>query len=312
MQLFQDLNQVNLTQPTILTIGTFDGLHLGHQNLLQQLNAAAKNHQAMSVVLAFHPRPKTVLAPHLPSDDYLTTATERITLFERLGLDVLLLVPFTRELSQVTAEAFMGLLKARLNMIELWAGHDFALGKGREGNLEKLSELGQTLGYQLHETAPVIVNEQIVSSTRIRHLLMDGNIPQATAFLGRYPAITGEVGHGAKLGRTLGFPTANLITPPERLLPANGIYATFMVRAKTGQRYLSATNVGVRPHFDGTTRTVEAYILDFDEDIYGETFTLEFVTRLRPEEKFDTLEGLLTQMAKDVLQARTILSSKSL
>ena len=307
MQIFRDLAEIQLAGPTILTIGTFDGLHRGHQHLIHQLKNAAQQHQAQSVVISFHPRPKTVLAPHLPNNDYLTTVEERIKLFSALNIDVLILIPFTIALSQTTAFDFMKLLADRLYLVEFWAGHDFALGKNREGNIARLTELGHQFNYTLHQFEPFFVDEQLVSSTRVRQALRDGNVREATRLLGRHPSLRSEVIQGAQRGRTIGFPTANLLVPPERLLPANGVYATFVERKKTGQSYPSVTNIGVRPSFDGHEQTVETFIFDFNESIYGEMLSLEFVERLRAEKKFSGVDELVAQIKQDAEQARHLL-----
>lgn len=308
MQTFRDLLQVQLAQPTVLTIGTFDGLHRGHQSLVKQLKAAAAKRQAQAAVIAFHPRPKAVFASHKFGQDYLTSAEERIRLFEAVGIDVLLLIPFTLELAQITAFDFMKLLVERLKVIELWAGHDFALGKGREGTIDKLTEIGQDLGYAVHEFDPFLLKDEIVSSTHIRQLLTQGNVRQAAHLLGRYASLRSQVVQGAQRGRTIGFPTANLAIPAEKLLPLNGVYATFVQFEGNSRRYPSVTNVGVRPSFDGTgERTVEVYIFDFDRSIYGETLTLEFVEHLRPEKKFSGIHELKAQIAQDATEARRIL-----
>jgi riboflavin kinase/FMN adenylyltransferase len=307
MQIIRDLAAAHLSGPTVLTIGTFDGLHCGHQALIKQLQQSAREHQAQAAVIAFHPRPKTVLAPHLPNNDYLTTPDERIALFEKLGLDILILIPFTLEFSQTTAADFMRLLVERLKMVELWAGHDFALGKNREGNLDKLRALGQALNYTVHEFMPLLIDGQIVSSTQVRNFLLAGDVRQATQFLGRYPSLSSEIIHGAQRGHTIGFPTANFAVPAERLLPANGVYATFVQLPGETQRRASVTNVGIRPSFDSTERTVEAYIFDFDQDLYGQRLTLEFVERLRPEKKFNSIDELVAQIRHDAEQARQLL-----
>ena len=296
--------------PTVLTIGTFDGLHRGHQALIRQLQESARERRAQAAVIAFHPRPKTVLAPHLPNNDYLTTPEERIALFEKLGLDILILIPFTLEFSQTTAADFMRLLAGRLNLVELWAGHDFALGKNREGNLAKLRELGQELSYTVCEFTPILINGKIVSSTQIRQLLLAGEVRQATEFLGRYPSLNSEIVEGARRGHTIGFPTANFAVPSERLLPANGVYATYVQLPGETHQLPSVTNVGIRPSFDGTMRTVEAYIFDFDRDIYRQRLILEFVERLRPEKKFNSIDELVAQITQDAQEARVLLAQE--
>jgi riboflavin kinase/FMN adenylyltransferase len=309
MKIFRDLAAVNFDSPTVLTIGTFDGVHRGHQALLEQLKQSARARQAQAAVIAFHPRPKAVLAPHLPNNDHLTTPEERIDLFEQLGLDVLLLIPFTLEFAQITAQNFVKMLVERLGMVELWAGHDFALGKNREGNLERLAALGQELNYRLCEFAPLTSAGEIVSSTRIRRLLLEGEVGRATAMLGRYPSLRSQIIRGAQRGRSIGFPTANFAVPAERLLPANGVYATFVHLPGVSQRLASVTNVGVRPSFGGGERTVESFIFDFEGDLYGQELTLEFVEHLRPEKKFNGLAELVAQISHDADQARALLGS---
>lgn len=310
MELFRDLATTQLVEPTVLTIGTFDGLHRGHQQLLYQLKAAAQERKAQAAAIAFHPRPKTVLAPHLANDDYLTTPEERIALFEQFGLDVLLLIPFTLELSRITARDFVTDVVRRLNVVEFYVGNDFALGKNREGTVEKLTALGRELGYSLHITQPYLLDGEVVSSTKIRQTLLAGDVRQAGALLGRYPSLRGKIVEGAHRGRGIGFPTANFALPQERLLPANGVYATFVRRSKDEQRYASVANIGVRPSFGGEERTVEAHIFNFAEDIYEQTFTIEFVERLRPEKKFESIDALIAQIQRDAQQARALLTNE--
>jgi len=310
MQIIQNLNSVHLTRPTALTIGTFDGLHRGHQALLQHLQTTATQCQAQTAVLTFHPRPKTVLAPHLGNNDYLTTSAERTALFEQMGLDVLIITPFTLQFAQTSARDFMKMVTERINLAAFCAGHDFALGKNREGNLEKLAELGKEFKYAVCEAEPFLLDGQIVSSTQIRRLLQAGDMRQAAHLLGRYPAITGQVGTGARRGRAIGFPTTNLVVPPERLLPTNGVYATF-VQLETAQRLPGVTNVGIRPSFENDARTVETHIFDFDQDIYNHTLTLEFVERLRPEMKFNSIDALAAQISRDAKQARRLLAKET-
>ncbi|MBN1993906.1 MAG: bifunctional riboflavin kinase/FAD synthetase [Anaerolineae bacterium] len=311
MQIFQDLTSTRINRPTVLTIGTFDGIHLGHQALLKQLKESAQKQQAQTAVITFHPRPKTVLAPHLPANDYLTTLAERLALFEQLGLDALVVLPFTLAFAQTTAHDFMKLVTERINLIEFWAGYDFALGRNRAGNLENLTALGETFNYTVHEITPFLVDGQVVSSTHIRRLLLAGKVQQAAHFLGRFPSITGQVVAGMKRGRELGFPTTNLVAPGERLLPANGVYATFAHLPGSNQRLASVTNIGLRPSFEGDRRTtVETYIFDFHQTVYGQSLTLEFVKHLRPEKKFNSSEELVAQIGRDAKQARRLLAAE--
>jgi riboflavin kinase/FMN adenylyltransferase len=310
MLIYRDFTAIQLDRPTVLTIGTFDGVHRGHQALLTQLQQSAHQRGALATVIAFHPRPKTVLAPHLPNNDYLTTPEERIVAFEQLGLDILLLIPFTLKFAQTTAYDFMSMLVRRLHMVELWAGHDFALGKNREGNLNRLTDLGQELHYTLHEFAPLIIEGELVSSTRIRQLLLAGDVRRATALLGRYPSLSSQIIQGARRGHSIGFPTANFAVPAERLLPANGVYATWVQLPGNTHRYPSVTNVGIRPSFGEGERTVETYIFGFDGNLYGQHLTLEFVEHLRPEQKFSGIDQLVAQIKHDAAQARALLANE--
>lgn len=310
MRIFRSLTEINLSRPTVLTIGTFDGLHRGHQDIVRQLKSAATLLGAQTAVIAFHPRPKAVFAPHKFGHDYLTTPEERIALFEKYGIDVLLLVPFTLEMAQTTASDFMQDISRRLNLVQICVGHDFALGKNREGTITRLAELGQQFGFAVCEIQPFALDGELVSSTRIRTYLQQGLVRDAARLLGRYPALTSQVVQGAKRGRTIGFPTANLAVSPERLLPANGVYATWVTLLESGERLPSVTNVGIRPSFDGTERTVEAYIFEFSRNIYGQSVMLEFVERLRPEKKFDGIEALIAQISHDSEQAKALLAQE--
>lgn len=310
MQIIRNLAEARLTGPSVLTIGTFDGLHRGHQDVLRQLKSAAQSLRAQTVVMAFHPRPKAVFAPARFQHDYLTTPAERIALFAQQGIDVLILTPFTLDLAQTSAADFMGQLVAQLNLRQICLGHDFALGKNREGTVDRLRELGQQLGFSVGEIEQFRLDGQVVSSTQIREHLRHGEVRQAAKWLGRYPSLTSEVVHGVQRGRTIGFPTANLAVPAERLLPANGVYATFAQLPGQPHRLAGVTNIGIRPSFDDPQRTVETYIFDFDRDIYGQPVMLEFVERLRPEKKFDSLDGLMAQIQQDSTQARILLAAE--
>lgn len=310
MQVFRSLAEARLEGPTVLTIGTFDGLHRGHQDIVRQVKNAAKNLRAQTAVIAFHPRPKAIFAPQTFHNDYLTTAAERIALFQKIGVDALILTPFSLEFAQTTARDFMRDMSARLNLVQICVGHDFALGKNREGTATRLAQLGQEFGYSVCEIDPFLLDGEIVSSTRIREFVAGGDVRHAARLLGRYPGLTSTVVRGERRGHTIGFPTANLAVPAERLLPANGVYATFVRLAGQSGRLPSVTNVGVRPSFGGDGRTVEAYIFNFDRNIYGRAMTLEFVERLRPEMKFDGIEALVAQIRHDAEQAKLILAGE--
>jgi len=307
MQIIDDLSQAHLDKDTILTIGAFDGVHRGHQYLIGQLLQRARQTHRLAGLITFHPHPSAVLSPRNPTR-YLTTPGEKAALLERLGLDILAILPFNKEMAQTLARDFIEMVSRQLRMRELWVGKDFALGYGREGAPDVLRALGQEMGFSVETITPLIWKGEIISSTRIRSLLFRGQVRKAAELLGRYPSLAGEVVRGAQRGRCLGFPTANLEVRAERAIPANGIYAVYTVLGK--ERYQGVANVGVRPSFDNGERTVEIYILDFEANIYGYDLVVEFVQRLRPEKRFTDIKDLTTQIEKDIVQARRILAAE--
>ncbi len=307
MQIIRDLTSVHLTQPTVITIGSFDGVHRGHQHLIGRVVARAKEIGAASALITLHPHPKTVLRPNSPLQ-YLSTIEERLDLLAPLGLDYVIVFPFSLETSQIRAREFVQLLIDHLNIKEIFCGADFALGYKREGTVEFLKALGKEKNFSVAVVEPQASNGQIVSSTRIRELVRQGEIDAATRWLGRVPSVRGRVVKGDQRGHALGFPTANLAIADRRLIPADGIYA---VRVRiNGERFNGAANIGVRPTFGGTQRLVEVYILDFDRDLYDQVIEVQFVQRLRDELKFESVDALIEQMRKDVAEARRALAAK--
>lgn len=307
MQIIDDLFQIHLDKGTILTIGTFDGVHRGHQYLIGQLLQKARRTDRLAGLITFHPHPSAVLSPGNPTR-YLTTPGDKVALLERLGLDIVAILPFNREMAQTSARHFIETVSRQLRMAELWVGKDFALGYGREGTPDVLRVLGQEIGFSVETITPVVWKGEIISSTRIRSLLFRGQVREAAELLGRYPSLAGEVVRGAQRGRCLGFPTANLEVRAERAIPANGIYAVYAVLGE--ERYRGVANVGVRPSFDNGERTVETYILDFEADIYGCDLVVEFVQRLRPEKRFTDIKKLIAQIERDIVEARRILAAE--
>jgi riboflavin kinase / FMN adenylyltransferase len=306
VQHFTSLNGVNL-ENTWLTIGSFDGIHIGHKYLINELNQQAQLAGGRSVVLTFHPHPAVILRGRVGAF-YLTTLDEKIELLDELGADFVITYPFTYELSQSTAREYLNYLKSHLGFLELWVGHDFALGKGREGNIPYLQEHSDEFGYKLHVVDPVVNNGRVVSSSLIRNLLHEGNVSEASILLARPYSISGEVVHGDGRGKTIGIPTANLETGPEKLIPAAGVYAC---RVKINDKYLpAAVNIGTRPTFETTDQKshIEAYILDFHGEIYGQKLTLEFVERLRGEERYENVADLIKQIRIDIDQTRNLVS----
>ncbi len=306
MILAHSLEELNLAK-SWLTIGVFDGVHRGHQQIIRKLTAGAHAADAPAVVLTFWPHPATVLAGQ--EVKCLTTPDERAALLGALGVDYVVAQPFTRELAGTSAHDFVARLKEHLGFDHLLIGYDFALGKGREGNAARLAEIGKILGYEL-EIIPAVSDESgVISSTEIRKLVATGDVADASALLGHYYELHGPVVRGDGRGRKLGFPTANIRYPVAKLLPANGVYACRVW--VNGLEYAGAINVGIRPQFydEAPRPLVEAYILDFSRDIYGEDVRLEFVARLRPELKFSSVSGLIDQMHKDVDRVRELLAT---
>jgi len=301
MWIRDDIKKLELTQPSGVTIGAFDGVHLGHQALIRGMVTDAHSQGLLPLVITFDPLPGQVLQP----DSYrlLSTLEERISLFRSLGVEGLVVLPFNSALTQTSAGDFVQGLLDHAKLDGLWIGPDFKLGRGQEGNVEYLRRAGQRFGFGVHVFEGTVRWEgKPVSSSSIRRALSEGNIHEANGCLGYPFHLCGKIVHGRKRGRTLGFPTANLAVPSTRLLPANGVYVCqAILRSGT---FDALTNIGTRPTFDNGTRTVETYLLDFSEDIYGEPMRLDFLHRLRPEWRFDSVDDLIHQMTEDEVTAR--------
>ncbi len=295
--------------PSVVTVGAFDGVHLGHQALIGQVVAMARAYGWRSVVVTFFPHPAVVLRGETPF--YLTSPEEKRAHIARLGVDLLVQIPFTQETARIRAADFVERLVG-IGMRALWAGPDFALGYRREGTLPVLEELGRRYGYTLHVAMEFHLGGRPVRSSRIREALREGNVQAAAECLGRPFAVSGAVVAGAGRGQRLGFPTANLRVWPEHALPAHGVYACWAELSEE-IRHMAVVNIGVRPTFDQSSEVVvEAHLLDWAGDLYGRTLTLHFIERLREERKFDSAEELAAQIRRDIDQARAILSAAPL
>jgi riboflavin kinase / FMN adenylyltransferase len=314
MPVYHGLPALALDRPSYLTIGSFDGVHRGHQALIAEMVQAAHAAGCLAGVLTFDPHPMAVLRPQIPVS-YLTTPMERAALIDTLGADFTVILPFTRAVASTSAADFMAALVDHLHLAELWVGPDFALGRGREGNVTRLMTLGAEMGYTLRVVSPFDLEGEPVRSSRVRALLADdGAAERGAELLGRPYDLWGEVGSGVQRGRRLGFPTANVVPAPGRLTPAYGVYACWVWRmGPTPQHSLqglpAAVSIGVRPTFDNGAPSIEAYLLDYRGDLYGETLGLSFVQRLRPELRFADAEALIRQMEDDVTQTRRTLEN---
>ena len=300
MRLIHTLEDAQLTEESVVTIGSFDGVHRGHQSLIAGVREAALQANRAAVVMTFFPHPSVVLGRAQPF--YLTSPEEKLVQINQAGADLLIEWPFTPETARMRAAEFVDQLVARLHMRELWIGHDFALGYQREGNAEFLTRLGETHGFTVKSVEPITHDGEVISSSGIRAALKRGDVAHAARLLGRSFRFSGRVVPGDGRGRTIGIPTANIDVWPEHAVPANGVYAC---RAWVGHLpHAAAVNIGTRPTVtDQTQRTIEAHLLDFDKDLYGINVTLDFIEFLRGEQKFNGVSELVAQITRDV--ART-------
>lgn len=306
MRHFQSLEGVQL-QDTWLTIGTFDGVHRGHQEIVRNLVSQAHADGSQAVVLTFYPHPAVVIGKR-QNPSYLTTPEERANLLGDLGVDVVITFPFTPPVSKISAQEFITMLRHHLGMQHLLVGPDFALGHNRIGNIHYLSEIGKSLGFTVSTIIPFELEGQIVSSSRIRAALRDGDLALVNNLLGRPYFVKGQVVPGDGRGHTIGIPTANLSLWIERALPKSGVYVTQGLI--NGDSYGAVTNIGTRPTFasDHERLQVEAHLLDFDEQIYGLEVRLDFISHLRDERKFSGIDALVNQIQQDIIQAKGVLA----
>lgn len=286
-----------------LSIGVFDGVHGGHQALVKRMLEEARSRGLTGGIVTFHPHPRTVIRPDQPFE-YLESLEHRVELLRACGVDFVSVLQFTSELQQVSAEDFCRLLveEARVRLIVV--GADFRLGRGGEGTVERLAEIGREQGFEVLPVGLLDHGEGSapISSTRIRNALADGEMEDVQALLGRPFSLRGPVLHGDERGRTIGFPTLNVGVSADRALPPNGVYVT-RAYLPTGI-FNAVTNIGTRPTFDGTARRVETHVFDFEGDLYGQVVTVELLHRLRAEQKFDGIEALVAQIEADAVAAR--------
>lgn len=313
MQHFHSLEGLELHRSWV-TVGMFDGVHRGHQAILAALAKEAHDAGSLAVVVTFYPHPMVVLR-NIEQPQYLTSPEERAYLLGTLGIDAVVTLSFDHHLAALSAAEFMKLLCDHLNLQQLWVGSDFALGRNRQGDVQTLRLLGDDLGYKLQVIPDVTLDHARISSSQIRKLIHEGNVAQASRALGRPYTIEGSVIHGDHRGRQLGFPTANLKYWPHKILPPNGVYATWAwinrIESPPGERIPAVSNIGVRPTFQGTEARIEAHLINFDRDLYGKTIYLEFVEFLRPEMRFPSIDALVNQITADRQSAQEILSNET-
>lgn len=299
-----ELKKAKIAKESLITVGVFDGVHRGHQSLMNFLVLQARSQNLASGVLTFANHPRTVISEAF-HPNYLTSLEERIRLIKETGVDFVIPINFTKEVANLKADRFTRLLQSELKMKGLLVGPDFQMGKNREANVSKLSTLGEKQGFTLNVIDVKEIKGLTVRSTSVRDALREGKIEEASKILGRNYSVEGNIVEGEKRGRELGFPTANFDISADICIPANGIYATFI--HINGKQYLSATSIGINPTFGVKQRTVETYIMNFNQNIYGFRPKLEFVSKLRDEIAFDSIKLLIEQMSKDVEKAKKIL-----
>lgn len=301
---FSAIEQLNeVSRPLHLALGVFDGVHLGHQTVIREVVAGAKKSGGVAGVLTFEPHPIQVLAPERAPRRILASLDHKERLLESLGVEVLLVLEFTRELAQQPAEEFAEELLALNNLRQLAAGDDWKFGRKRGGTVEMLSSLGEPRGIKVSLIPAVMMDGERISSTRLRQALRDGNLEAAAEMLGRPYTVAGEVVRGAELGRQLGAPTANIQVGDEQL-PPDGVYA---VLAKVDEEeFPGVANLGVRPTVDGEQRLLEVHLLDVERDLYEKQVEVQFGTKLRAEKKFAGLEELKEQIFRDLEEGRRL------
>ena len=291
----------------IVTIGNFDGIHLGHQAIFRNLVEEARRDEKKAIVITFDPHPKMLLHPERRPFYLITSLEEKIKLIGDLGFDALILIPFSLEFAETTAEDFIKeILWKKLRITKIFIGHDYTFGKGKGGNEQYLTTFGGRLGFTVDVINAVAAGDIVVSSTGIRNAILCGDVKTAAMLLGRPYNLRGPVIVGKRRGASLGFPTAN-VEPNKELIPARGIYAAFAVLDQS--RYQAALNIGYNPTFADEKLSVEVHLLDFNGDIYGRNLDILFIDRIRNEEKFNSPAKLIEQIGRDVEKAREILKS---
>jgi riboflavin kinase/FMN adenylyltransferase len=308
MRVFRQLNNLPHFNNSVITIGTFDGVHLGHQKLVKRINELARQCGGESIIVTFHPHPRIVINPQDKSLRLLSTVDEKIKLLENYGVDNLVIVPFSRDFSEQPAETYVtDFLVQKFQPKYIVIGYDHKFGKDRSGGLPLLQELKEKFGYELEEIPAQEIDDLTVSSTKIRNALLNAEVRLANDLLGYNYTLSGTVVKGLQNGRKLGYPTANILVGDEyKLIPRTGIYA---VRVHyNGQVYGGMLSIGYNPTFDGKEMTIEVNILDFDKEVYGEQITLEFIEYVRQEKKFDNLEDLVKAIDNDKVEITRILA----
>ncbi|MGB0916262.1 MAG: bifunctional riboflavin kinase/FAD synthetase [Flavobacteriales bacterium] len=299
LKVFHSIDEFQKVKGAVVTTGTFDGVHVGHRKIIDRLNEIARKVDGESVLLTFHPHPRMVLFPDDHGLELISTMEEKIQLLEEAGVQNLIIHPFTKEFSRTTSLDFIReILVEKIGTSVLVIGYDHHFGRNREGSFEHLKESGPLYGFEVEEISVQDVDDVAVSSTKVRKALQSGDVATANKYLAHPFQLSGKVIHGDKLGRQLGFPTANIQVEEEsKVVPANGVYACYVFL--NGNKMKGMLNIGTRPTVNGEARRIEVHVLDFDEEFYGEKITLEIAERIRDEKKFSNVDDLKKRLEID-------------
>jgi riboflavin kinase/FMN adenylyltransferase len=308
VKIYHGLEAFSKVKNPVVTVGTFDGVHIGHSRIFQRMLKLAEICEGETVVVTFHPHPRLVIHPDSKNLKFINTLERKYDLIEKYGIDHLVIIPFTREFAETNARTFVkDLLFDKIGICQLVVGHDHQFGKNREGSFEELLSLAKEINFKVEQIPVQDIDNIAISSTKIRNALKEGNIQTANTLLGYEYSITGTVVQGNKIGRKLGFPTANIELEDEfKLITAIGVYAC-RIQWKD-KLFLGMGNIGFRPTINNSDLTIEVHIFDFDEEIYDETITIFFVDRIRDEEKFKDLDALKAQLVRDRITVKQLLA----
>jgi riboflavin kinase/FMN adenylyltransferase len=307
LKVIYNITEFNPEKPVILTQGTFDGVHFGHQKILRQVVDEALHIGVVSVLLTFYPHPRLVLYPDDNELKLLSTIEEKVDLVSALGIDYLIIMPFTQELSRLRADEFVrDILVEKLHITKLIIGYDHRFGRNREGGMQEMIHFADTYSFELEEIPAQDISESIVSSTKIRQALLDGQVHRAREYLGTAYVLQGKVEEGMQRGTTIGYPTANIrVNSSYKLIPKNGVYAVWVYISE--KKYAGMLNIGYNPTFDDKKWSVEVHLFDFSQNVYHKEISIAFVSRTRDEQKFEDLRSLIDQLKADEKEIRTLL-----
>jgi riboflavin kinase/FMN adenylyltransferase len=307
LKVIYNITEFNPEKPVILTQGTFDGVHFGHQKILRQVVDEALHIGGVSVLLTFYPHPRLVLYPDDNELKLLSTIEEKVDLVSALGIDYLIIMPFTQELSRLRADEFVrDILVEKLHITKLIIGYDHRFGRNREGGMQEMIHFADTYSFELEEIPAQDISESIVSSTKIRQALLDGQVHRAREYLGTAYVLQGKVEEGMQRGTTIGYPTANIrVNSSYKLIPKNGVYAVWVYISE--KKYAGMLNIGYNPTFDDKKWSVEVHLFDFSQNVYHKEISIAFVSRTRDEQKFEDLRSLIDQLKADEKEIRTLL-----